>query len=335
MAIPNLLKSLWTWNPTNAAKNKLLDISFQWNGGQGWQVGGRWTLKKSNRSIQGGPQPPTPTRQVGIGISMNKKSKNGRTSTKNPITTMIFSWTEGDFTLRVPILIASAKSTRALLYDQGWQLFYLTFLSTMIQDVISHFFLLDELDDKESDVENYDVLKVRSQKLRQEAMMQQRFMEKQANARTELEFKKNGLVIQRAIMYVHEAAPGDNGTNGALVMDASTIDTHQSFDATIPLQFWLSPNESKLQLYGKRSCMLGFYDLAKNMSIMPSNSDDTKSPSTSTTTTTLVNRLWIQYAYEGQLYEIVVNDDDIYIELPDIQHSKKVLANSVKKLNQG
>ena len=335
VAVPNLLRSLWTLSPNRTLSNKSLDISLQWKGEQGWQFGGWWTHKRNHsRSTNGDAQPqPNPTRQIGVAVSINQRSKNGiKKSSQTPITTMIpgpsrmlswiFTWTEGDFTLRIPILVSSAESARAILYEQGWQFFYLSFLSSIIQDVISPFFSPVTLDDKESDAEKFDLVVERSQKLRQEALMQQRFMEKQAKSRTALEVKKNGLVIQRAIIYVHQQGH-DSNLNGSSSTDVTKLDENNSFETTIPLQFWLSPNESKLYLYGKRSSMLGFYDLAKNICIPSTDSIATNNKESQSTTALYGNRLWIQYAYDGQMYETSVDDDE-ELELPNIYRSKRI-----------
>ena len=321
--IPNLWRFLW-WSSssspstTTESSHKLFDGSLQWKGGQGWQVGGWWTNKRNHPSTESGPQQPNWTRQIGVGVTMHKASK--RFSSLS----WIFSWTEGDFTLRIPILVSSVESARTVLYQQGLQIFYLSCLSTIIQDIITHYFMPGVLADQTTEGENYDYIAVWSQKVRQEAMMQQHFMEKQAKSRTELEVRKNGLVIQRAFMYVHQEV--NDNMNETLSFHVDKIDEDRRFDVTIPLQFWLSPNESKLHLYGKRSCMLGFYDLTKAIipSTEPNASNDIDSDALRTTTAPF-NRMWIQYAYEGQLYEIVVNDDE-EVELPDMQRSTNIEA---------
>jgi hypothetical protein len=126
-------------------------------------------------------------------------------------------------------------------------------------------------------------------------------------------------------------------------------------DVTVPLQFWLSPHESKLLLYGKRSSMLGFYDLAAH-SKASSNGDTTfrqlvsSPPALTANTCTLektslwdqflsifllesiepqnnddtrratsvpTNKLWIEYDLGGLSYGIIVSDtEDIEIPSP-------------------
>jgi len=211
---------------------RLFDLSLFWKRGFGWRIGGTWThSKKVSRRL------------FSVGALWNVSAN------MNPSTiSWILTWTEGDFTLRVPILLSSSAATASALYSQqAFHFFYLGFLSGIIRDVIGA--MVDSPMDEEGDKvrEKEKDLSVRRLKARDEALLQQSFMERQAKIRMQAEQERNGLVIQRAVYYLRN--------------DSKSLNDDNSLDVTIPMQFWVT--ESKLHLFeiSKRGSMLGFYDL--------------------------------------------------------------------------
>jgi Domain of unknown function (DUF3395) len=329
LALPKLLQKIWTSSSSmSKVNNKSLDLSLQWKGKQGWQFGGWWIHKRKPDTSKGVHAEST-MRQIGIGVSVNNRPMKGKTSADNStmipspfgVLSWIFTCTEGDFTLRIPILISSTESAKSILYHQGFQIFYLSFVSTIVHDVLSHLFLPNTMNSNVSEQKKRENMTERTKKLRQEAIMQQTFMERQARTRTAQESLKNGLVIQRAIMYKHY--PVKDSPIETSYIAISKMEESDKFDVTTPLQFWLSPHESKLVIYGKRSCMLGFYDLTNQVRTTPSDATSSESTQDLIPATIAVNCCWIQYDYDGISYEVTVNDDE-EIELPAIQRSKSI-----------
>jgi Domain of unknown function (DUF3395) len=161
-------------------------------------------------------------------------------------------------------------------------------------------------------------------KEKQDAATQQRLMRRQAELRTAAELEKNGLVIQSAI---YEFGGDDVNT--------------ESWDVTIPLQFWVQNETSTLQLaVGSKQHLLGFYPLSSppmdnNISSSDSGSKDAVlhdkreenrvpwwqeywTPTTrrsKQTTSQAKNpvskpKLTVKYSYEGNDFEKEVKDDE-------------------------
>lgn len=328
--------SLWLPKLKALFSRKLFEFSVQWRGTQSWHVGGLWKLAAQN--ADGNVQ----NRHVGVGVTLgstagaNKAAGAGtlkQSASNLGLLSWIFTWTEGDLTLRVPILLTSAASATTIFNHQATQIFYLSFLSSIVQDVVGHIFAqtptCDEtsIKDREKQLEND---RNRRNKARDDAFIQQSFMERQAKIRTAAEKDRDGLVIHRAV-YFRRRGGSDGGGDGEPPEKYS-----EYIDVTIPLQFWVSPNESKLDLYGapQRSSMLGFYELTEHSSketvpTGPSFSSFNQDTQTASWTD-MFNSFWmdkestkaqpeinstpaqlsIQYDFEGRPYEITVSDDE-------------------------
>jgi hypothetical protein len=152
----------------------------------------------------------------------------------------VFSLSHGGFVLRIPIVISTVVPASSLWYPI--QVTYFLLLSRIVQDAIASVLQLNcnQTSDKLAQQQKLQ----NREKVRQDAARQQLFMERQAKIQTEAEEKRNGLVVQKAVYHAHG---GD------------------SWDVTIPLQFWVS--DSCLQLSASSKCyMLGFYDVAASAS---------------------------------------------------------------------
>lgn len=296
-------------------RQKLLDFSVQWKG-NAWQMGGVWTLSpklphtesahgvmtkggnqfSSNTSNTHGsdsgqriqqPQRRHRRRQVGIGVSMQNTirntSSNGRRGPSG-ILSWIFTWTEGDFTMRIPILWKSSISATSIYYHQVFQFFYLSFLSILIHDVVGSALSLPlEREGKDPKRLHQDRVDLYT-KARADALLQQRYMKRPAQSQMATELERNGLVIRSAIYYLPRRHNRDSGTSSSSASEVErgnwesdewdaessyATAAHEWFDVTIPLQFWVSPTgSSTLELYGatNRGHLLGFYDIAKAFS---------------------------------------------------------------------
>jgi Domain of unknown function (DUF3395) len=349
--------SLWLPKVKSLCSRKLVDLSVQWKGHRnGWQLGGLWTHKAESAVNDGVSK--RLNRQIGVGVTLSTCSGAGKwagtvgtakESLGLRMLSWIFTWTEGDFTLRIPILLASSAPAAVIFYHQAFQFFYLSFLSSIIQDVVGHAFLpaaaCGENSNEDQEQQQQNSRSLRQAKAREGALQQQSFMERQAKIRMKAEKERNGLVIQRAVYYLCR----DNG-DGYTANPPDNNDS-DSLDVTVPLQFWVSPNESKLELFGasKRSSMLGFYDIAAMASPTPPSmppNRDTGSTGTAMEKTqkatwidkffknessdvvqehhhTAVPQLSIQYDYGGRSYEITVGDDE-EITLPSTR-AKRIL----------
>ena len=305
-------------------QSRLFDLSLFWKRGFGWRIGGTWTYtKKVSRRL------------LSVGALWNVSAN------MNPSTiSWILTWTEGDFTLRVPILLSSSTATASALFSQqAFHFFYLWFLSGIIRDVIGAMIdsPMDEKGDKVREEEND--LSVRRLKARDEALLQQSFMERQAKIRMQAEQERNGLVIQRAVYYLRN--------------DSKSLNDDNSLDVTIPVQFWVT--ESKLQLFeiSKRGSMLGFYDLTAFASCnqvlstrmpVPEEEPDAsrkidlkwtdrllsswfnygdrsslhRSSHHADESSSPIAELAVWYTYDGRSYEIIVDDKE-EITLPSVR----------------
>jgi Domain of unknown function (DUF3395) len=216
-----------------------------------------------------------PRRSIGVGVTIQTglSSKNSTGTSRSALLHWIFTWTEGDFTLRIPIHMVGAAagstttSPTSILYQQAFQYLYLSLWTNILQDVIGHLVPVER--SQEGNEPDLDRLEQRHEKARTEALLQQSFMERQARIRTAAEMERNGLVIHRALYYARHrtiAQANSLGTDrlGGIPGDGWIV---ESLDVTIPLQFWVDPNESRLELYGasRRGSLLGFYDIAASI----------------------------------------------------------------------
>jgi hypothetical protein len=133
LQLPKLVRSLWE-TAIKRVSNNLLDVTLQWKGGPSWQIIGWWTQKHISNSRKTNPLPQRPIRQLGVGVTFNHGFSRRGSSSKHPfpssplgILSWIFTWTEGDFTVRIPILLADI-ALDSIWYHQGFQVFYLSFL---------------------------------------------------------------------------------------------------------------------------------------------------------------------------------------------------------------
>lgn len=245
-ASPSLRPSIRLFlSPPQKLSSKLLDFSAFWKAGSGWGLGGMWRYKTSGKSRT--------DRELRVGAIWN-------VSTKTNSLSWVFAWTEGDCTLRVPILISRTASTAMDFYrQQSFQFLYLSLLSRIIQDIIGSMFPPSSETNDERPHEQVS-LRSRQQKARKDALQQQSFMARQARIRMKAEKDQNGLIILRAIYYIRDKSESLNDEN--------------SFDVTVPIQFWV--NDSKLQLFevSKRGSMLGFYDITAFVSSDEGPSED-------------------------------------------------------------
>jgi Domain of unknown function (DUF3395) len=372
ISIPNLLPNLGATaaaadRPDRRGRGKLLDVSVQWKGASSWHFSGCW------RSPPPPPPPPSadagnsltspsrpqrlPRRSIGIGVTIQTGPSSSKNSTgSSTLLQWIFTWTEGDFTLRIPIqwvVGAAAGSTSTLassiLYQQAFQYLYLSVWSNILQDVIGH--LIPVETSHESNEPDLNRLELGHEKARTEALLQQSFMERQARIRTAAEQERKGLVIHRAVYYARHrtiAQADSTGTDRLGGIPGAGLIV-ESLDVTIPLQFWVVPNESRLELYGafRRGSLLGFYDIAasirtKSKPVVTTSETTTDSPhlhwtqrlqslfwnATETETppaneeviddlgpaksdvADVVAELYIHYNYKGCSYQVTIGDDE-------------------------
>jgi hypothetical protein len=211
----------------------------------------------------------------------------------------IFSWTNGDLYLNVPVSFLDFDDVSA-----PFQTMFLAGLTKVIQDAIAMALRLDKVAAESIDMEKKKVAS-RSESSRKDALDQQELMKRQARSRTKLESEKNRLVIQSATYYL-PGSPQD-----------------ESLDVTVALQFWVNDGSLELPAASKKD-LLGFFDLRS------SSSTNTTDPVVKTES--IFSRKWwagfvslpgtkgrakstkplirIIYEFRGTKNEIVVQDEE-------------------------
>lgn len=245
---------------------------------------------------------------------------------------ILLAWTHGDITLRIPILLST--TTLALTKKGGGKednklikaavpLAALA-ISGIAQEILARCIwgkdVLKSPDDMvTSSSSTHPSDAIPATKARQDAQSQQYLMKRQAENRKANEAKKNGLVIQQATYRFEDL----------------------TWDVTIPLQFWVSPDTSTLTLSAEsKQYLLGFYPLARAATKKNETSDQSESeknakkssrtripwwkeywtPTTKRSTrpaaskaskeTKNVPTLEVKYNFQGQSYDITIRDDE-------------------------
>lgn len=168
---------------------------------------------------------PSPQRSFGVGFNLNSAKELQAMS-------WIVSLTEGDFSLRIPILLTPFQTTNIFL-SEGLQFLYAGFVSSIVSELVS------TMVSRRRSIPDLASIEGKIESNKRDALTQQSFMRRQAAVRMRVENESNGLVIERASYSYKEA----------------------TLDVTIPLQFWVT--DSRLELYesAKRKDMLGFCSL--------------------------------------------------------------------------
>jgi hypothetical protein len=202
--------------------------------------------------------------------------------------TWILTWTHGDLTLRIPVIISSV-------HEPLWSPFmfvYLSVLSKALEDALIGILGLDgQVDERKRKLEQQQFL-LNRKKVREDAEQQQRLMKRQAGKQMTQEKERagEGLIIRQATYWVKDG---------------------ESLDVTIPLQFWVTESSLTLPESSKES-LLGFCDIRPDIS--DEKEDTARSwwarfwtlPKGTGGAPTNMPRLTIKYDFEGQSYEITV-----------------------------
>lgn len=195
---------------------------------------------------------------------------------------LLFDLERGTVKFRVPI----AVSTGLLQQDWARWMFFLT-IPFAIDELIGDFVKQASPKSTSAMMKNSQRLPVHI-KTKEEAEMQIRMMRKAAEARKAQEQDVNGLVIARAIYFVQGG---------------------ERLDATIPLQFWVRNSQLRLSSAPK-SGLLGFYDLVPTpvQARLPwwKAFSRPKSPELAL----VVPRLLVRYSYQGNVYELTIQDTE-------------------------
>ena len=303
----------------NPARKASFRINLQSKTMHAWSIGCGWSfLQRPFLSLQFAPQQSNKQRQIQLSAGVRRGVDNEKlnwsfggtltersTSTKFSLGLMngsllqkglvwVFSFTQGEFTLRVPIAVSTVTSPA--------QVAYLMVLSRILQDVVA-----DVLHGyaPTGGTGQQQVQLTLGEKKRHDAMQQQRFMERQAKIRTEVEEKRNGgLVVRRAVYHV------DGG---------------DMWDVTIPLQFWVLDSSLYISDASKRH-ILGFYNVAEsvakkeeNVSVPPRRTwsdwwaafwTPSHTSKSSESLKAASPKLSVQYEMSGCTYEITIQDDE-------------------------
>jgi hypothetical protein len=217
----------------------------------------------------------------------------------------VLSWNRGDAAIRIPIVVSRGMQSANLI-----QVMYFSMISFFIQEGIAEMWGWKTLQE-DTDLETKaPALMENVTKSREDAELQRELMARQAKRRMREETEKDGLVIQQA---VYQVKGGD------------------TWDATIPLQFWVSKSSLTLPESSKRQ-LLGFYDVGaaltqdNNSKVYSSSSwwgelwndlwdvsaeSDTTAPSTNIAPVTLT----VKYDFMGQSYSKTVLDKE-ELQLP-------------------
>ena len=156
----------------------------------------------------------------------------------------VISWSRGNATIRIPIVVSKGLAANTTI---GHSL-YFSMVSYFIQEYVAEVWgwIGNGEDDDGDTAENDRLLAIRAQNLtksRQDAAVQKELMSRQAIRKTKAEKEKDGLIITKAIYQI------ENG---------------EEWNATIPIQFWVSRSTLVLTA-GPKSELLGFYDIAATL----------------------------------------------------------------------
>lgn len=212
----------------------------------------------------------------------------------------ILAYTMGDVTLRVPIVIAMAVSS-------NWQQYALRWLVATAVSNLVHWTLTDLFWMRESTTPKSLLSPNTAPSSLHTALMQQSFMKRQAMIRYRNEQQEEGLLIENATYRLAK----------------------ESLDVTTVLRFWVA--DSKLEIYGERRMMLGFYDLSLGNPAIESGRRSLSKP-WEVLKRTVLRIFWsdepnlssgaqgpemdIHYKYRGQRYFLTVNEDE-HVNLPN------------------
>lgn len=221
----------------------------------------------------------------------------------------VLSWSRGSASVRVPIVISKGLAAASF-----GQVLYFSLVSHLIQDCIAQLWAwigTESSDDTlERGTETESIIPPTSMaKERNDAVIQRELMTRQARRKAKNETERAGLIIQQAVYRIKD---GDE------------------WDATVPVQFWVS--NSSLALPGRpKSELLGFYDVATASKQKKAKSDRERQSKSRHSWTWRdvwkdlvglpakraarqskrpIPTLSVQYLYRGQSFCIVVEDSD-------------------------
>lgn len=214
----------------------------------------------------------------------------------------IFSWSNGDFSLNVPISFLD--------FEDMWAAVALAGVTKVIQDAVALVLRLDQVA-AESTVQQQKLQVDKEQAARSEALGQQGLMKRQATTRMRLEQEQQGLVIQSAIYFLSSSS--------------SEKDSRTTLDVTIPLQFWVSDSSLELPAGSKKN-LLGFFDILAHRIQEPKEQQDlpqvdsiwtrqwwtnfVRLPKQKARSKTARPMLEVVYEFRGNRNQIVVHDEE-------------------------
>ena len=249
-----------------------------------------WAADKDNNKTAS----PLALSQVKLHVS-DSSSYNSTMTGSGAWAWVVSITTRGDFTFRVPIVIATSALADPLVYPV--QALYVGAVSWLVQELAVRLltsFAASSSSNRQAKMLSEDD-KDRRKRERQVAENQQSLMKFQASRRKTAEKEANGLVINVAVYYTAK----------------------EKLDVTIPLRFWVS--ESSLVLAeSSKSKLLGFYDMSTEKKShrrrkQPSwisgfwRKDSSSSLSSSSRVTP---KLSIEYTYRGASYQMTIEDDE-------------------------
>jgi hypothetical protein len=149
----------------------------------------------------------------------------------------VLSWNRGDASIRIPIVVSQGLSNVHL-----GQVLYFSVISFLVQEGLAEMWGWNVEPTSESSTKSLAAA-FNTAKAREDAELQRDLMARQAKRKTREEADKDGLYIHQATYHV------DGGDD---------------WDATIPLQFWVTQSSLSLPPMSK-SQLLGFYNISAEM----------------------------------------------------------------------
>jgi hypothetical protein len=247
-----------------------VSVSAQWRGKMNLQLGMVVTQTLESAA------------QIGVGVW--HASSRGFT--------WILTWTHGDLTLRIPVILSSV-------HEPLWSPFmfvYMSLLSKALDDALIGVLGLDgQVDEQKRKLEQQQFL-LNRKKAREDAEQQQRLMKRQAGKlmAQEKERAGGGLVILQAKYWVKDG---------------------EALDVTIPLQFWVTESSLTLPESSKDS-LLGFCDITPDTSNEKEDSATSwlarfwTLPKGTGRSPTNKPKLTIKYDLGGQSYETTIQGNE-------------------------
>jgi Domain of unknown function (DUF3395) len=310
----------------SSVKNRFVNLSANWTRPTSWGLSVSFTQRSQIPHLPGAfartrKSDPTSIDVASLVVSQNVPASIGMSVSysHSALPRLVWTWTYQHFdcTVRVPIVIGSMNPEWHSMYAV-----WLTLFTQALLDGVTIMFGLKQAGWSDNQGRGSLARPRRQvldrQKNREEAIQQQQLMRRQAHLNKVREQQRQGEDPSLSGLVIVEAVYGfEDGTSG------------DSFDVTVPLQFWVL-NSTLVLRGGTKGSLLGFYDLSDGPHLPGTrptalfswrkwwsgfcrqlHDTDTVEPDTVTRP-----RLRVLYNYGGESHEIRIRDNEPLIVPP-------------------